>query len=175
MKLVLASAFTASPNTFPLSECPSSWVSEAKTGAQCSFIATNASAQRPVTSRSRPVPNTPSTITSVCSGTDSKEIISPPRAIKASALCLASPESFLESPSCNTRTAMPSCRASLAITKPSPPLLPVPHTTVTSWASGHFVRSSLYEAIPALSIRVIPGISKSSMVVRSNSRTCSAR
>ena len=74
----------------------------------------------------------------------------------------------------NTETSMPRCFRARATTKPSPPLLPRPHTTVIRrfGRSSKVVSMAVTTWRAAFSISTIDGIPRSSIVRRSASRIC---
>jgi len=176
MKEIVASARTAAPSTAPVSACSPEGRSSASTGARCALAARMASAQMPLTSRSRPVPKMPSTSKSMLSGSlPSKARQSPESAAYFRALLRASPERRSRSPSWSTVTLRPAWSARRATTKPSPPLFPVPTSTRIRLALGQRCSSSCQAASPARSMSSPPGMPYSSMARRSSSRTWSAR
>ena len=76
-------------------------------------------------------------------------------------------------PSSSTRASRPSSRSSRAATNPSPPLLPLPHTTAISPVGASCWATSASPA-PARSISSRPGIPSSPIAHSSSARCCAA-
>ena len=75
-------------------------------------------------------------------------------------------------PSSSTSTSRPRSRSSRAATSPSPPLLPLPHTTAIRPGGDAAPRSSSASPAPARSISSRPGIPRSSIAHASSARCC---
>src|SRR5580765_3342399 len=105
------------------------------------------------------------------SATSTTVIPSRPR---ISRLVRASPRTSTTRPSRKTETSTPRWASVRATTKPSPPLLPRPHSTATcrSSRSPYIASIAATACRPAFSIRTSDGMPMSSMARRSASRIC---
>ena len=88
----------------------------------------------------------------------------------------ASPRTSATRPIRKTETSTPRCSSVRATTKPSPPLLPRPHSTATCRSSRSPCIASIAATTwrPAFSISTSDGMPMSSIVRRSASRICAA-
>ena len=154
-------------------------------GAGAAFTSSTTARSMPSNGLPSPVPNTASTITSYAAISDpcsAHEALSgtartrAPMRPRMSRLVRASPRTASGAASRKTVGSTPRPRSRRATTKPSPPLLPRPHSTATRRAPRSSKADSIASTIrcPACSISTIDGIPISSIVRRSTSRICAA-
>src|SRR5436190_6792618 len=200
-KVTVAAARTAAPATTPVEACTPLGTSTLMTGVCAWLIASIAAATSPRGSPSKPVPSRASTTAlQLASGGPASPPRNPasPRCASCAAfgaapfdcqdvpssltgpapgsrwrLVSASPESSDGGATQTTLTRRPASRRRRAATNPSPPLLPLPHTIVTS-PSGASRSAARATAAPARSIRSRPGTPCSSIAQRSIARIADA-
>ena len=185
-KVTVTRASTATPSARPLSASRPEGRSTANRGAAAPFTARTTSARKPSRGRSRPVPKSASTTRSApprasFSGSSGEPAgsseTSPPTPRHASRFARASREVLPASPQSHTVGSAPRTRRWRAMTSPSPPLLPVPHTTMTRASPASPSRSSRTRTSvaprPAFSMRTRLGTWHTSMACRSKARICS--
>ena len=149
-------ACTTGPALAPVLPSRPLGTSTATTGLPAALMAATTSAAVPSSGRDRPAPNRASMTRSASASVAglSGSTGSPQR----SAMAAASPRRASRLPSRPRRTWYPCSRRSRAATKPSPPLLPGPHTTaIAAPARGASAAAASATARPAFSISVSPG------------------
>ncbi|CCD92896.1 exported hypothetical protein [Bradyrhizobium sp. ORS 375] len=148
-------ARTAMPITAPVVPLMPLGRSTASTGAPLALIAAITSWGSPLTGRLRPAPNSASMIKAglpIACGVNGSTGNFQPLAAEAASPCSAS-RSHIKM----TETSRPCAASSAAATKPSPPLLPGPHTTRIGPSSTRSMAAAA-TAWPALSISEKPGV-----------------
>src|SRR5436190_5701904 len=193
-KVTVAAARTAAPATTPVEACTPLGTSTLMTGVCAWLIASMAAATSPRGSPSKPVPSSASTTvlqlasggpasarcaSCAASGAAPSRSQGAPSSLTGPApgsccrLVSASPDSSEGGATQSTLTRRPASRSRRAATNPSPPLLPLPHTIVTS-PSGANRSTARATAAPARSIRSSPGTPCSSIAQRSIARIAAA-
>ena len=152
--VTVRSALMAMPRSCPVLPSKPLGTSTASTGrpALRALMAANSRASEPSTSRESPAPNTASTMHAAPRNTSGSSLATGPS--HRAAISAASPVSAARSPSSATRTSQPPAFSSRAATKPSPPLLPGPHSTAIRAPGAAMLAASAATARPAFSISV---------------------
>ncbi len=155
-------------------------ISTAITGALAEFILAIASAYAPLTGGRNPLPRIASIRTSqantACADFGSPHPLKTAKGGGADFVgslanfVAASPRSSAGSANSSNRTSLPASCNLRAATKPSPPLFPLPQTTLKVFAAGQKERANSATADPAFSIKVSEAIPNRSLVTRSISR-----
>ncbi len=163
------------------SESAPDGMSTATTGLPPRVIAAIPSAYSPFTGGLNPVPRMASTSRSqfprlrddsACNSVTVCTMIG--RTGSRSNIVAASPFSSDGAASSSTSTTRPARCNRRAATKPSPPLLPLPHTMAMRSALLKFSKMNCATAVPAFSIKVSEGTPNFSVVTRSISRISAA-
>src|SRR5437764_68959 len=176
-------ARTAAPSGAPVSADRPDAMSTARTGAPQALMAAITAAATPATGALSPVPKSASTTAAARASRRARASTSAgvasartaPRARRhAASMRAASPRTSSGRAASQTSTGTRARRRWRATTKPSPPLLPRPHTTTTGpRGRPRRARSTRAAPPPARSIRTGPGV-PCSMVQRSSARISSA-
>jgi hypothetical protein len=176
----VTSARTAVPSTWPVSADSPEGISTASTGRRVALMASMTAAKVPSTGAFKPVPRSASTTTpararrrcraSACAAVST--VVTAPR--QRASISAASPRMSSRRPTSQTSAPRRARRRWRAITKPSPPLLPLPqHTTTGPPGFDHCARSTRAAPAPARSMSTAPGV-WCSMVHRSSARISAA-
>ena len=154
-KVTVSTALIAAPITAPVVPLIPLGRSTASTGAPLALIASIISSGSPLTGRLSPAPNSASMISAglpIACGLNGSTGYFQPRAASAASPCRLS-----RSHSRMIETSRPRAASSAAATKPSPPLLPRPATTMIGPSSTRPIAASA-TACPALIISAKPGV-----------------
>ncbi len=167
-KNVTVSSQCTAPVAAPLSPQTPLGTSTATMGSALRCALASVSAAAPSSGRVKPAPNKAST-TKVCpSRQDASKgrLTGVPAAYSACMACQcrqamrASPDQASGSDRSTTFTGQPCCNNDAAATRPSPPLLPGPHSTTVGCGAQRCTMARA-TACPAASIRVRPGVPRS--------------
>ena len=154
-KVTVAAARKAPPSTAPVSPWMPLGISTETQGRPRAALASASASAAPPSGRARPAPNRASTTSgSPSSNARSSGSIAPSH---RAATAAASPLRRSRAPISPRRTGQPASASSRAATKPSPPLLPGPHSTETGRVPQRRTIASA-TARPAFSINVSPGV-----------------
>ena len=170
--VAVAAARTAAPSTAPVEASTPLGTSAATTSAPVALIASIAPATGSRGAPEKPVPSSASTTAAAPSRAPAVKGAGagPGRRARFSA---GSPLSSAGSPVSSTSTSRPPVRSTRAATRPSPPLLPLPHTTAIRPPGARCATTSARPA-PARSMRSSDGIPRSSIAQASTARICAA-
>src|ERR1700686_2995684 len=167
-------ARTAAPPTLPVEASTPLGTSMLTTRDLAVLTGCMASATPPLGSPSKPVPSRASRITAASPSTPASSVTnrggSPGRRAR---FAWASPENSSSGAVHRTLPILPTSRSRRAATRPSPPLLPLPHTTTTE-PSGATRSPARATPWPARSIRSSEGTPCSSIAQRSIARISAA-
>ncbi len=167
-KVTVSTAGGAAPRISPVAPSTPLGTSTATTGSRRRPSASMTARGAPSTGRASPAPNIASIARPASpSASGASGSIGPVQRRAASA---ASPRKAARSPASATRTRQPRSARIRAATKPSPPLLPGPHSTA-SGRGGQRRATASATARPACSISTMPGTPEA-IVSRSASPIC---
>ena len=150
--VTVRAACTAAPWICPVVPSSPLGTSTARIGLPDALMVLATSAATPSSGRDSPAPNKASTIRSAPGPSPAVSGSTGP--LHRCAITAASPLSAPRSPRSATRTSNPRSASSRAATKPSPPLLPGPHSTAILEPAGTIFAVSSATARPAFSISV---------------------
>jgi hypothetical protein len=170
--VAVATARTAGPATSPVEASTPLGTSAATTGAEAPFSASMALAAGPRGAPVAPVPSSASTSTPACSSRAASNGAGGRPGSRRSCSA-ASPRSSAGSNVASTSTSRPAPRSRRAATRPSPPLLPFPHT-ITTRPNGERAATTRASPSPARSMRSSEGTPRSSIAQASVARIASA-
>ncbi len=181
---------TTAPGAWPVSAHTPEGRSSATTGRPLSLIRAIASATRPAGAPLAPVPSRASTASAQEAPSACLSPAIPPESVtstgrsraatRRASFDAASPPTSAARPIRNTRTRAPPPASRRATTNPSPPLLPLPHTTTMPRPRSGRLRAARKDRIsaaapcPAFSMSVEPAMPSSAIARRSRARISAA-
>src|SRR5437762_4461439 len=167
-KVTVSAAWGAMPSTAPLPPSTPLGTSTATTGRWAASSLAMTSRATPSIGRASPAPNSASITSPASAMTAGANGSTGP--VQRAAAAAASPFSASRDPSSATRTGQPRSARRRAVTNPSPPLLPGPHST-SAGCFGQRRATASATARPAFSISAMPA-TPPAIVSRSASSIC---